>query len=247
MPKKLSPEHLAAIKAGFRAYWNKRLAKRNPKPPKVKRTKEELAEEKRQRLLANPINPKGGTIPEERRLRIKATCATSEKYRANIDKLLSDPERGKKIAKTLAKIRAKKNKEKQAKKKREKVDPRCTIGRLIAVDGAGKPRYSATWVSPVDPTYQVKVATSKVIKHGRPRDPLGNFMNPKHPEHIFGLPIRNGDPVVHPPNSLQNGVSEPARPEGVDGKDPAAVGGVRVGVGDDSVTPERLYRRYHKM
>lgn len=207
----------------------------------------ERREALRQQLLANPINKKGNKLSEERKQKIREGCARSEKHKANTRKMLADPTRVKRAAKKNRANNRRKRAERKAQKKRQLKGTRATLGRLIALDGRDQPRYYATWVSPVEPSFKVTVRTLRVLKFGRPRDPWGNFMKPLHPEHIFGMPIRNGDPLVYPPNkqpTVQDGVSEHSGGSAVDaGAQPPGADGPGI-VGENPVNPGRLYRRY---
>jgi uncharacterized short protein YbdD (DUF466 family) len=239
-----SNEHLAKLAAGHKAYWEK---KRAQNPPKPKKTKEQLSEEKRQRLLANPIRKKGQPLSEATRLKIKESCAKSAKFKANTANMLADPDRVKKVVKANKARHRIKVQERKAQEKRRLKAQRAPLGRLIALDGRDQPRYYATWVSPVEPSYKVTVRTLKALRFGRPRDPWGNFMKPLHPEHIFGMPIRNGEQLVYPPNkqpTLQNGVRKHSGSPGVDEAEGTTGADGSGNVGENPSNPGRVYRRY---
>lgn len=233
MDQPTDPKAIVAIlKARRRKARDKRYPGLNSnKPKKVKEKKPRVfsAEEReaaRQRMLARNPNPKGEPMAPERRAKIKESCNASEKHKSNTAKMLADPKRVEKGIKTKL-DRGLPIFRKPKPKTREKKKPvRGTVGNLIAVDGRGSPRYTAYWVSPVDAKYQLKIATILVIKYGRPRDPWGNFMRPKHPEHIFGIPVVDVDPVIIPPDE----VLPPKKPDV-----PAA-----------SENPDRIHRSYGK-
>jgi hypothetical protein len=193
---------------------------------------------------------KGCKLPADVRAKMKENWHSKSPARvAALEKMLADPDRVKKILKTTKPRRDKARKEKLAQKKKRLKNTRAPLGRLIAVDGRSKPRYYALWVSPVEPEYRLSVATLKVIKYGRPRDPWGNFMRPVHPEYIFGLPLRNGDQLVQPPhktNPVQNGVPEHPGSSGVDGATQPTGADGPGSVGPDNPLPRGLYRKYSR-
>lgn len=185
---------------------NKPGPKPKPKPP-PKGPRTWSIEERRalsQRLKANPLMK--SLSPEQKvahKLRTRAGVASSEKHKKAVEwlgMLWEDPVAHARMVKKTQATRREKGLGKKAKKTKKKKPARMMLSKLIPLDGSSKPRYDAVWVSPVDPDYSVKMKTLKVIKHGRPRDPWGNYMVPKYPEQLFGFPItNNGDPLVYPP------------------------------------------------
>lgn len=192
-----------------------------------------------------PPVPKGSKRSPEVIAKIKESCAKSAKHKAATERMLSDPDRMKKIAKALKPLYKQKAKEREQLKRKAKKLARSPIGRLVAVDTNGNPRYTALWVSQVEPGFTLTIATAKVIKFGRPRDPWGNFMKPVHPEYIFGMPLRNGEELVHPPKQ-QTSVPKPAGGAGVDATDGANVAGASESVGKNTSLARRIYQRYHR-